>query len=148
MGIMIAAAPCPARRTGVAAFNSIFGRQVMRKLMIALVAGVMSAAVAGAYAAQGSPADTDKAGRAGPGTAAGQMGASDPTPGKAGGTTGGMNRSGAGASSSTGAGAGGGSMGAGASSSTTTSGSSATSDTGGDTGKARRSRRGARASRG
>ena len=56
----------------------------MNKLMLALVAGCMSAAVAGAYAASGSPADTDKAGRAGPGTAAGEMGAANPSPGKAG----------------------------------------------------------------
>lgn len=69
----------------------------MNKLVMALVGGCMSVAVAGAYAATGSPADTDKAGRAGPGTAAGQMGAADPTPGKAGpGTTGAAARSSAG----------------------------------------------------
>jgi hypothetical protein len=128
--------------------------------MLALVAGSMSVAVAGAYAAAGSPADTDKAGRMGPGTAAGQMGAADPTPGKAGASGGaGMSKSGsAGAGTSTGAGtsAGAGSAGA-ASSSTgsnattgsTTSGSSATAGSGmGDDGKAKRSRRAARASKG
>ena len=50
----------------------------MKKLMIALVAGCMSVAFAGAYAATGSPADSDKAGRMGPGSAAGEAGASDP----------------------------------------------------------------------
>ena len=56
----------------------------MKKLMLALVAGCMSVAV---YAAQqtGSPADSDKAGRVGQGnTTPGEMGASQPTPGKAG----------------------------------------------------------------
>src|SRR5687767_13013072 len=93
----------------------------MRKLMMALVAGCMSAAVAGAYAAQGSPADTDKAGRAGPGTAAGEMGSAKPTPTTPGSSGAGMSKGGsaaAGAGTSAGAGT------AGASSSTT--GSSAT----------------------
>ena len=56
----------------------------MKKVILALVAGCMSAALAGAYAATGSPADSDKAGRQGPGTAAGEAGASVPSPGKAG----------------------------------------------------------------
>lgn len=61
----------------------------MNKITLALIAGCLSAAVAGAHAASGSPADSDKAGRMGPGTAAGQQGATDPSPPtKAGGTTG------------------------------------------------------------
>lgn len=128
----------------------------MRKLMLALVAGCMSAAMAGAYAAQGSPADTDKAGRAGPGTAAGEMGAADPTPGKAGGSSmskggmskgdmskGSMSQSGSSAGMSTGAGGTAGSMSSGSSSSMS-SGSTGMSDDG----KAKRSRRAARASKG
>src|SRR5688572_21874259 len=59
-------------------------RYVMKKLMLALVAGCMSAALGAAYAATGSPADADKAGRQGPGTAAGEAGATVPSPGKAG----------------------------------------------------------------
>ena len=79
----------------------------MRKLMIALVAGCMSAAVAGAYAAQGSPTDSDKAGRMGPGTAAGQSGATDPSapskapPMRSGATTGSGSAAGAGGASAT-----------------------------------------------
>ena len=91
----------------------------MNKLMMAVVAGCMSAAMAGAYAASGSPADTDKAGRMGPGTAAGEQGAVQPTPGKAG--------KGASSSTATGAGAGSGA----ASSSSTGAGASATSGAGG-----------------
>lgn len=75
----------------------------MKKLTLALMAGCMSVAV-GAYAASGSPADSDKAGRMGPGTAAGQQGATDPSPpSKAPGTTGASasTRSGTGATSST-----------------------------------------------
>lgn len=84
----------------------------MKKLTLALIAGCMSVAV-GAYAASGSPADSDKAGRMGPGTAAGQQGATDPSPpSKASGTTG------ASSSSSSGTGT----TGAGSSSSTTGSG--------------------------
>lgn len=84
----------------------------MKKLTLALIAGCMSVAV-GAYAASGSPADSDKAGRMGPGTAAGQQGATDPSPpSKAPGTTG------ASSSSSSGTGT----TGAGSSSSTTGSG--------------------------
>ena len=107
----------------------------MRKLTLALVAGCMSAAVAaGAYAATGSPADTDKAGRAGPGTAAGQMGAADPSPGKAG--PAGVSKGGtaaAGTSAGT-AGAASSSSGTGASASSTPSGSSATAGSMGDDG--------------
>ena len=127
----------------------------MKKLMLALVAGCMSAAVAGAYAAQGSPADTDKAGRAGPGTAAGQMGAADPSPGKAGGSdmskgsmskggSGSMSKGGSSAGMSTGAGAG-------STAGATSGGSSAAASSGGmsDEGKStKRSRRAARASKG
>ena len=75
----------------------------MKKLTLALIAGCMYVAV-GAYAASGSPADSDKAGRMGPGTAAGQQGATDPSPpSKAPGTTGASSstRSGTGATSST-----------------------------------------------
>ena len=49
----------------------------MNKLMLTVIAGCMSAALGSAYAATGSPADSDKAGRQGPGTAAGQAGATD-----------------------------------------------------------------------
>jgi len=98
----------------------------MKKLMLTLVAGCMSAAMAGAYAAQGSPADTDKAGRAGPGTAAGEMGAAKPTPGTA---DKGM-KGGAAASSSTGA--------AGASATTTSPAPAGSMD---DTSKGRRAAR-------
>jgi len=81
----------------------------MIKLRLALVAGCMSAAVAGAYAAQqtGSPADTDKAGRMAPGTTGGEMGAVQPTPGKAGPSTlpGSKKGSAASSSATTGAGA-------------------------------------------
>ena len=52
----------------------------MSKLMLTLVAGCMSAALASAYAASGAPDASDKAGRMGPGTAAGQSGAVDPSP--------------------------------------------------------------------
>jgi len=103
-------------------------------LMLALVAGCMSAAVAGAYAAQGSPADTDKAGRMGPGTAAGEMGAAQPTPGKAGP---GSTKGGAASSSST--------TGTGASATTSSGGAAASSSTGTD--EPRKGRR-ARASKG
>lgn len=103
----------------------------MKKLMIALVAASMCAAGA-AYAAQGNPADSDKAGRMGPGTAAGQQGATDPTP------KGGMSSSPKGASSSSAGGA---------SAKSGTGGSSAT--TGGmDEPKGKRGRRAARAERG
>ena len=135
----------------------------MKKLMMAVAAGCMSVAVAGAYAAQGSPADTDKAGRAGPGTAAGEMGAAKPTPTTPGSTGAGTSKSGttgAGTSAGTSTGAGG-AMGAGAGagaagsstgssgmSSSTTGSSSATAGSGmGDDGKGKRSRR-ARASKG
>jgi hypothetical protein len=112
----------------------------MNKLMLAVVAGCMSAAVAGAYAAQGSPADTDKAGRAGPGTAAGEMGAAKPTPGSAG--------AGAGASkgsATTGSSAGAASSGTGATATTGTGGAAASSGSGTD--QPRTGRR-ARASKG
>src|SRR5215211_7663505 len=102
----------------------------MRKLTLALVAGCMSVAMASAYAATGSPADTDKAGRAGPGTSAGEMGAAKPTPttpGSGGGMSGGsMSKGGSaagGASSS--AGTSGASAGAGGASATTGSGGAA-----------------------
>ena len=69
----------------------------MKKLTLALIAGCMSVAV-GAHAASGSPADSDKAGRMGPGTAAGEMGAVDPDPpSKAPGTTGARSSTGTGA---------------------------------------------------
>ena len=125
----------------------------MRKVMLALVAGCMSAAVAGAYAAQGSPAETDKAGRAGPGTSAGEMGAAKPTPSTPGAGAGAASKSGAGtgAAAGTGAGTSGGassSTGAGSSAASTTGGGSATVGSGmDDTDKSRRSRR-ARASKG
>ena len=109
----------------------------MKKLMLALVAGCMSAAMAGAYAAAGSPADTDKAGRAGPGTAAGEQGAAKPTPGAA---DKGMK---AGAAAGAGTGAAGS-----ASTTTTTTGSTATTGTMDDTGKAKGRRRAARAEKG
>lgn len=115
----------------------------MRKLMLALVAGCMSAAVAGAYAAAGSPADTDKAGRAGPGTAAGEMGAAKPTPTTPG-AGGGMSKGGSmskGEASPAGAGASAGGASA-------TAGSSATATGGDDMGKAKGKRRAARASKG
>ena len=91
----------------------------MKKLMLALVAGCMSVAV---YAAEqrGSPADTDKAGRMGQGaTTAGEMGAVQPTPGKAGPSTL-PAKGGAASSSATGASASTGSGGAAASASTPT----------------------------
>ncbi len=123
----------------------------MNKFMLTLVAGCMSAAVASAYAASGSPADTDKAGRAGPGTAAGEMGAAKPAPsGTTGGT--GMRRGSPGASSTTGAGAGAGgsaasSTGSGASATTGAGGASATTGSGmDDTSKS--GRRARRASKG
>jgi len=117
----------------------------MRKLMLALVAASMSAAISGAYAAQGSPADSDKAGRMPPGTSASQMGATDPTPGKAGASTKG-GAMGAGAT----AGSASSSAGAGGASASTGGGSSAAAGTGDDMGKAKgkRSRRAARASKG
>jgi uncharacterized protein YraI len=120
----------------------------MRKLMLAVIAGCMSAAVAGAYAAQGSPADTDKAGRAGPGTSAGEMGAAKPgttTPGSTSGSGMGTSKGG---SSTTGAAS---STTGGSSSAGSTSGSSgaaAGSSTGTDDTKGRRSRRAARAEKG
>lgn len=119
----------------------------MSKLRMALIGGCLSLAVAGAHAATGSPADSDKAGRMGPGTAAGQAGASDPTPGKAGATTGTAARSGTGASST-------GATGTGTSTSTTTGASAGTSSTGAsatvttDGPRTTRTRRAARASRG
>ena len=119
----------------------------MKKLMIALVAGCMSAAVAGAYAAQGSPADSDKAGRMGPGTAAGQAGATDPNapskaPMKSGATAGSASATtGTGASSTAGAGAGGAAATSGA------GGSSATAAGGMEEPKGKRGRR-ARAAKG
>ena len=114
----------------------------MRKLTLGFMAVCLSAAVASAYAAQGSPADTDKAGRAGPGTAAGQMGAADPTPGKAGpGSTGSATGTGArtGASSGTGTGSGAG---------MSSGGTGATTGGGMDDTKGSRTRRAARASKG
>jgi hypothetical protein len=120
----------------------------MRKLTLALVAVCVSAAVAGAHAAQGSPADTDKAGRAGPGTAAGQMGAADPT--KAGtdsSTSGTRSRAGtSGATSSTGATGSAGTSSSSTGTSSPSSGASAASST--DEPKVRRTRRGGRASKG
>jgi hypothetical protein len=118
----------------------------MSKLMMALVGGCLSIAVAGAHAATGSPADSDKAGRMGPGTAAGQAGATDPTPGKAGtGTTGSAARSGTGASST-------GTATTGAGTSTTTGASAGTSGASSavttDGPRTTRTRRAARASRG
>ena len=116
----------------------------MKKLMIALVAGCMSAAVAGAYAAQGSPADSDKAGRMGPGTAAGQAGATDPNapskaaPMKSGATAGSASAT-TGASSTAGAGGAAATSGAG--------GSTATAGGGMEEPKGKRSRR-ARAAKG
>lgn len=74
----------------------------MKKLTLALFAGCMSVAV-GAYAASGAPDDTDRAGRMGPGTAAGQMGAVDPTPDRAAGTTGTRSSTGTRAGTATGA---------------------------------------------
>ena len=109
----------------------------MRKLMLALIAGCMSAAVAGAYAASGSPADSDKAGRQGSGTAAGEQGAVNPSGQDKGGAMGKR-----GASSSSAAGTGATTTGTGA------SGSSASATTGSDEPKAKRSRRAARASKG
>lgn len=106
----------------------------MKKLMIALIAGSISAATAGAFAASGSPADSDKAGRMGPGTAAGQMGAADPSPGKAGAGGSGSMR--------------GGSSGMGASSSSGMGGSSATSGSGGSGSEGTGRRRARRASKG
>ena len=116
--------------------------------MLAIAAGCMAASMAGAYAATGSPADTDKAGRMGPGTSGGQMGATDPTPGKAGGTSkgGSAGAMGAGSGGSTGA-----SSGAGGSSAASTgggSGAAASSGTGDNTGKSSRRSRRARASKG
>ena len=113
----------------------------MRKLMLALIAGCMSAAVASAYAASGSPADTDKAGRASPGTAAGEQGAAKPDVGSAGT---GMKRGATGAASSTTSGTTGGSA-----TTSGTGGSSASAGMGDDTAKStRRSRRAARAEKG
>jgi hypothetical protein len=110
----------------------------MSKLMMALIGGCLSVAVAGAHAATGSPADSDKAGRMGSGTAAGQAGATDPSPGKAGaGTTGSAARTGTGASST-------GTATTGAGSSTTGASAAGTTDGSGTT----RTRRAARASRG
>src|SRR5688572_8067899 len=99
----------------------------MRKLMLAVAAGCMSLAVSSAYAASGSPVDTDKAGRAGPGTAMGELGAAKPTPSAPGATKGGA------ASTTTGS----------TSATTTGAGSSATATTGGamDDTKGRRTRR-------
>ena len=121
----------------------------MRTLTLGLLAVCMFVAL-GAHAAQGSPADTDKAGRAGPGTAAGQQGASDPSK-TAGSSTGsgsaaqsGSNSGGT--SASTGAGSTGGASTAGASSGST--GASATTGASTDDTKGRRSRRAARASKG
>jgi hypothetical protein len=107
----------------------------MRKLMLALVAGCMSAAIATAYAASGSPADTDKAGRAGPGTTAGEQGAAKP-----GGTAGTAGMAG---SSTTGAASG-------ASAAGTAGGTSggAGMSTGTDDTKSQRGRRAARAPKG
>ena len=116
----------------------------MRKLMLALVAGCMSVAMAGAYAAAGSPADSDKAGRQGPGTAAGQQGATDPSAPKGGAAS----KSGATAGSST-AGSAGATTGTGASSTAGAGGSSAAAGGGMDDAKSsRRSRRAARAEKG
>lgn len=129
----------------------------MKKLTLALMAGCMSLAVSSTYAATGSPADTDAAGRYGPGTAAGQMGAADPTPGKAGPST----RSGTAAGTTTGT-TGGSGMGTGATttgaatgsgSGTTTTTTAGTTGTGAsvtttDTTRPARTRRAARASRG
>jgi hypothetical protein len=123
----------------------------MRKLLLALVAGSMSVAMAGAYAATGSPADSDKAGRMAPGTSAGQLGATDPSPGKAGASKGGTAGTATGAGASTSAGTSGASAGAGGASATTSSGGSSASAGGGmsdDTGKGKRTRRAARASKG
>ena len=111
----------------------------MNKLMLALVAGSMSLAVAGAYAATGSPADTDKAGRAGPGTAAGEMGAAKPGPTAPGSAAGsGMSKGGASSSATTGPGT------SGASATSGSSGASATSGTG----EPKAGRRARRASKG
>jgi hypothetical protein len=134
--------PFRPRPQGRVAAITFFREVVMRKLMLALVAGCMSAAAAGAYAAAGSPADSDKAGRMPPGTSAGQMGATDPTPGKAGASKGGAMSKGEASPAGSSAAAGG------ASATTSGSGSSATAGTGDDTGKAKRSRRAARASKG
>ena len=108
----------------------------MNKLMLALVAGSMSLAVAGAYAATGSPADTDKAGRAGPGTAAGEMGAAKPGPATPGGSA--ASKGGASSSASTGAG--------GASATSGSGGAAATS--GGSMDEPKGGRRARRASKG
>ena len=127
-----------------------FGRSEMRKLTLALIAGCMSAAMAGAYAASGSPADSDKAGRQGPGTAAGEQGAVNPSGADKGGAMG-KRGTASGAAAGTGAtssGTGAGASGTGASATTTTAGSSATAGTGTDEPKARRSRRAARAEKG
>ncbi|HZN24461.1 MAG TPA: hypothetical protein VFB75_09545 [Burkholderiales bacterium] len=121
----------------------------MRKLTLALIAGCMSAAMAGAYAASGSPADSDKAGRQGPGTAAGEQGAVNPSGADKGGAMG-KRGTASGAAAGTGAtssGTGAGTSGTGASA-TTTTGSSATASTGTDEPKGRRSRRAARAEKG
>ncbi|HYC46053.1 MAG TPA: hypothetical protein VED01_11295 [Burkholderiales bacterium] len=114
----------------------------MKKLMIALVAGCMSAAVAGAYAAQGNPADSDKAGRMAPGTAAAQQGATDPNaPSKAGATKG------AGATSGSSAGGASTAAGAGGASATTGAGGAAAT-TGGGMDDTKKGRRAARAAKG
>jgi uncharacterized protein YraI len=106
----------------------------MRKLILTLAATTICAAVGGAWAqSSSSPAATDKAGRAGPGTAAGEMGAAKPgATAPTGGTT----------SSTTGSGSRSSTMDQGSTS------SSATATTGGDTPRASRSRRAARASKG
>lgn len=111
----------------------------MKKLMLTVIAGCMSAALASAYAATGSPADSDKAGRQGPGTAAGQQGATDPNAPSKAGTKGGAAATAPGAAaSSTGAGA----------SATTSPGAAAGSAGGMDDTKGRRTRRAARAEKG
>lgn len=119
----------------------------MKKLTMALLAGCMTVAVAGAYAATGSPADSDKAGRQGPGTAAGAAGAVDPTPGKAGPSSAPSTKSGSSMSSGTSTGgSSAASTGTGASSTAGSSGASAT--TGGSTDDTKGSRRARRASKG
>ena len=117
----------------------------MKKLMLALVAGCLTAAV-GAYAASGSPADSDKAGRMGPGTSAGQHGATDPSPGKSG-AKGATSSTGA-ASSTTGAGAGGSAATTGSGASTTSGAGGASATTGGGMDDTKSGRRARRASKG
>ncbi|MEN3353736.1 MAG: hypothetical protein V7640_1894 [Betaproteobacteria bacterium] len=123
----------------------------MSKLTLALVAACLSATIAGAQAAQGSPADTDKAGRADPGTSAGQLGASDPKAGAGSSASG--SRSGAARSGATSSSGASGTAGTGSDSSSSaagtggrSSGASAASST--DEPRVRRTRRGARASKG